>query len=65
MNERIKELANKAKKSVPQNTFTPDKWIEVYNERFAELIISECIESFRNGECVRKHFNMENENGGN
>lgn len=39
---RIQELAEQAKKSVPQGILTPDKWIEEYNRIFAELIISEC-----------------------
>ena len=42
MNERIKELVEQAKKSVPHG-LTPDKWIEVYNEKFAELIVRECV----------------------
>ena len=37
----IKELSDKAKKSVPHG-LTPDKWIEVYNEKFAELIVVKC-----------------------
>jgi predicted flavoprotein YhiN len=41
MNKQIQELADKAKKSVPHG-LTPDKWIEVYNEKLAELIVREC-----------------------
>lgn len=41
MKDKIKELSDKAKKSVPHG-LTPDKWIEVYNEKFAELIVKEC-----------------------
>ena len=38
---RIQELVDQAKKSVPYG-LGPEKWIEVYNEKFAELIIAEC-----------------------
>lgn len=41
MNE-IQKLAEKAKKSVPQGILGVDKWIEAYNEKFAELIINKC-----------------------
>ena len=44
MSDFIQKLADKAKKSVPYG-LTPDKWIEVYNEKFAELIIRECGKS--------------------
>ena len=38
---QIQVLAEQAKKSVPHG-LTPDKWIEVYNEKFAELVIVKC-----------------------
>lgn len=41
MKDHIQKLADKAKKSVPHG-LSPDKWIEVYNEKFAELIVREC-----------------------
>lgn len=41
MNALIQQLAEKAKKSVPHG-LTPDKWIEVYNEKFAELVVVKC-----------------------
>ena len=43
MSDHIQKLADKAKKSVPHG-LTPDKWIEVYNQKFAELIIQECCD---------------------
>lgn len=43
MNERIQALAEQAKNSVPQGILGVDKWIESYNEKFAELIVQECI----------------------
>jgi len=42
MNKRIQELADQAKKSVPHGLL-PDKWIEVYNEKLAELVVQECV----------------------
>lgn len=39
--KHIQELAAKAKKSVPHG-LSPDKWIEVYNEKLAELIVVKC-----------------------
>lgn len=43
MNARIQELAAKAKAAVPQGILGVDKWIETYNEKFAELIVRECV----------------------
>jgi hypothetical protein len=43
MNERIKELADQAKQSVPQGILGVDTWIETYNEKFAELLVNECV----------------------
>jgi hypothetical protein len=42
MNTRIQELAQQAKAAVPQGILDVDKWIETYNELFAELLIREC-----------------------
>ena len=42
MNHQIQELSNQAKANVPAG-LAVDKWIEVYNEKFAELIVRECI----------------------
>ena len=42
MNKRIQELADRAKKNVPHG-LSPDKWIEVYNEKLAELVVQECV----------------------
>lgn len=44
MNEQIQKLAITAKESVPQGTLEVDKWIETYNEKFAELIVRECVD---------------------
>ena len=45
MNKRIEKLADTAKKNVPHG-LSPDKWIEVYNEKLAELIVHECVYLF-------------------
>lgn len=41
-NKRLRELAEQAKKSVPQG-LDVDKWIETYNKIFAELIVKDII----------------------
>ena len=42
MNELIQQLAEQAKKDVPHG-LAVDKWIETYNQLFAESIVKECI----------------------
>jgi hypothetical protein len=76
MNERIQELSDKAKKSVPHG-ISVDKWIETYNEKFAELIVRECARvltqhgTYFSGEgepyhyaasLIEEHFGVKNEN---
>lgn len=41
MTDLIQKLSDKAKKSVPHG-LAPGKWIEVYNQKFAELIVVKC-----------------------
>jgi len=43
MNILIKELADQAKLSIPNSTLSVPEWIEAYNQKFAELIVRECI----------------------
>ena len=43
VNERIQELAEQAKQRVPAGLVV-DKWIEAYNQIFAELIVRECTD---------------------
>jgi len=45
MNKRIQALADQAKKNVPHG-LSPDKWIEVYNEKLAELVVRESVYLF-------------------
>lgn len=74
MNERIQELSDKAKKSVPHG-LSVDKWIETYNEKFAELIIRDCIDCvdgytkprtygthYEAVEQIKANFGIEDEN---
>ena len=65
MNQRIQLLADQAKKSVPHG-LVPDKWIEVYNQKLAELIVQECIGALdrddgatHHGELLREHFGVD------
>jgi hypothetical protein len=44
MNKIIRNLADQAKQSVPQGILSPDKWIEIYNEKFAELVAESCAQ---------------------
>jgi len=46
MNNRIQTLADQAKKSVPHGLL-PDKWIEVYNEKFAKLIVEAVLDQVK------------------
>ena len=43
MTTNIQHLADQAKKSIPHGIHSPDKWIEEYNKKFAELIVRECM----------------------
>ena len=49
MNERIKQLADLAREQTEQfnsirNKITDEEWEEIYNEKFAELIVKECLD---------------------
>ena len=64
---RIQELAEQAKKQVPTGILGVDKWIETYNQKFAELIVRECADiatinqyqPYTAGYYVKKHFGVE------
>jgi hypothetical protein len=47
MNQRIQQLADQAKISIPRDTLNVPEWIEAYNQKFAELIIRECAQVCR------------------
>ena len=69
MNERIKELVEKSKEYATESTknFTGDEpigFMDFYTEKFAELIVGECIDTaFHRGhpdlEFLLKHFGVE------
>ena len=74
MNQRIQELALEAGKyadeTQPRGSYTRDgMWLYAYNEKFAELIVAECIEvvkwtpsMFPNDKYVKnikEHFGVE------
>jgi hypothetical protein len=42
MNNRIQELAELAKNSIPQGRLDPAAWILAYNQRLGELVAQEC-----------------------
>ena len=48
MNERIRELAKEALDYAERNQSAevPQHWFKLYNEKFAELIVRECIVDF-------------------
>lgn len=49
MNERIKELAEQAKEEtdVLYAKLTPQEFKDTYNQKFAELIIKECMQEIQ------------------
>jgi hypothetical protein len=49
MNERIKKLAEQAREHTEEFNsvsfkLTTEEWEEIYNEKFTELIVRECLE---------------------
>ena len=70
MNELIKLLAEQAKNSIPKDSLGVTDWIEAYNQKFAELIVRECIDwcnaharddgtAQRIAEDIKKDFGVE------
>jgi hypothetical protein len=47
MNQRIQELADEARASVPPGLVVSE-WIEVYNIKLGELIVQECVSIVEN-----------------
>lgn len=60
-NDVIKRISEQAKKEVPAGILGVDKWIEVYNEKFAELIIKDCFDYLddETEQKIKKHFKLE------
>lgn len=72
MNERIRELRNEAEKWVDDNFSTdelgPYQWWEKEEQKFAELIVSECMDvvadckgtnKFEHWTAIKEHFGVE------
>ena len=73
MNERIKELAEKAKCYADENSahyLQNPHWIETFEEKFAELIVKECcvalnpmlrdmVSRGQAFDLIKKHFGVE------
>jgi hypothetical protein len=43
---KLQALSLKAIERVPKNVLESNEWIKLYNEKFAELIVQECIWAF-------------------
>lgn len=41
---RIQQLAEQAKSSIPRGQLSVPDWIEAYNQKFAELLIQDCMD---------------------
>lgn len=54
MNQRIRDLATQAREYTEKynsergNKLVAEEWTEVYNQKFAELIVRECIDIANN-----------------
>ena len=72
MNERIRELAEQARKALATDAMSGGKFdMQAYEEKFAELIVKECIDQVLTGPNgpayyaveaamrVKKHFGVE------
>jgi hypothetical protein len=59
MNELVSTLSEKAKKKVPHG-ISVERWIFMYNEELAKLIIEECCSKVGDNEAIeiRKHFEL-------
>ena len=60
MNERIKELVRQA--GITTNLDTdffekdPNKWVDYFSEKFAELIVFECVKAVMDGTKEGDHY---------
>jgi hypothetical protein len=66
LNTRVQELAEQARVSVPQG-IEVSAWISAYNEKFAELIVKEMLQTCEEhpawtgrmiGEQIKHHFGV-------
>ena len=64
MNDRIKELAEQAKNSIPKDSLGVTEWIAAYNQKFAELIVRECAEiadkaePYKVSDLIKQYFGV-------
>jgi hypothetical protein len=64
MTDRIKQLAQQAKDSIPMGTLGVAEWIELYNQTLAELIVLDCADhlsdrgEFTSAESIKAHFGI-------
>jgi len=67
---RIQQLADQAKTSIPHGTLGIEEWIKTYNQKFAELIVQECgvalspmlrdmVSRGQAFDLIKKHFGVE------
>lgn len=47
MNSKIQQIAEQAKQQVPAGILGVEKWIEAYNEKFAQLIIESVLDQVK------------------
>ena len=66
MNERLRELAEQAQQYAEHTTPQGLEWFDTFKEKFAELIISECVDVADKetmddtvGYSILKHFGVE------
>ena len=55
MNEKIKQLANQAQQYAECTTPQGLEWFDVFKEKFAELIVRECIDKITTYNLVPGH----------
>ena len=51
---RIQELAEQAKNSIPKDSLGVSEWIAAYNQKFAELIVRECMNTIAESREARQ-----------
>jgi len=56
--DKIQDLSDRAKESVPKGILAPDLWIQEYNRIFAELIIQDCVSIIYKQERTPQEFIM-------
>ena len=54
MNVLIQKLSEQAKNSIPKDSLGVTEWIAAYNQKFAELIVRECLD-----QCYNRGMNDE------